>query len=86
MAVYKMKTMNKYPWDKWFSRKTPVVLTRGKDYTGKTVGFVIYARQVAKARGYRLTVNVLPNDQGIAFLAEKKVPNGRVHSPVRSKK
>jgi hypothetical protein len=69
---YKMVSHAKYPWDTWFSSKVPIVLTRGKEYTVRTRIFVLHARDMAKDRGLRITVNVLPDDKGVAFMVVRK--------------
>lgn len=49
----------KYDWDRWFARKTPIELTKGVDFSTSARSFVVYARQVARDRGLRISVNVV---------------------------
>lgn len=49
----------KYPWDKWFSRKSFTV-KRGKHYTCQTHGMSQQIRNVAASKG--ITVNITCKD------------------------
>jgi len=48
----------RYPWAKWFRRKT-TVLTRGWDYHCMTYSMMAQIRNYASARGYRVSVKAI---------------------------
>lgn len=62
-----VKPRQKYPWDRWLARKTPVVLVKGRDFDGLARSFVVHARSVARDRGLRLSVNVVEHGNKIIF-------------------
>lgn len=48
----------RYPWERWFASRTPVVLLRGTDYLCTSWGMHMNCRQAGKRHGVKLHIQV----------------------------
>ena len=54
----KKNKLQKYPWDKWMARKTPLRLTRGVDYDCQPHSMAQQFRNAANRDGLSISVSI----------------------------